>query len=448
MTQQRAATTFPVGSPCASVLPARKNHAVPLLTAYLILLMAIPSALVIGPLGAAGAPAGVFATFLFCWYLLARVHPATPLDTGRQPVRVAVALFACATVAAYISANRTTMVLLEKNGADRGLILLSGWLGITLLTADGIDGEDRLATLLRRIVTGVTAMAALGIVEFATGQNFAEYILIPGLSVHEAASGFMNINGLFRVTSTASQPLELTAVLLMVLPIAVHQARFAPPEAQFRRWLQVALIMLALPTTVSRTTVLGLLGIAVVLLPTWPARERHRAYVLLLIAMILSWLADPQIVGSFGGLLGNVASGTDSSITSRTAAYSAAGPFIAGHPWLGRGFQTFYPQTYFYIDNQYLTSLIETGVVGLLSVVALFATGWFAIRSARRVSVDPRTRDLLLCLAASIVAAAVAFATFDVLSFVIAPGLTFLLLGCTGAAWRLARARPRPGLPG
>ena len=34
----------------------------------------------------------------------------------------------------------------------------------------------------------------------------------------------------------------------------------------------------------------------------------------------------------------------------------------------------------------------------------------------------------------------VEFSTFDVLSFVIAPGLTFLLLGCAGAARRLARA--------
>jgi hypothetical protein len=47
-------------------------------------------------------------------------------------------------------------------------------------------------------------------------------------------------------------------------------------------------------------------------------------------------------------------------------------------------------------------------------------------------------RDLMQSLAAAVAAAAVSFATFDALSFGIASGLTFLVLGCVGAAWRLA----------
>jgi hypothetical protein len=35
----------------------------------------------------------------------------------------------------------------------------------------------------------------------------------------------------------------------------------------------------------------------------------------------------------------------------------------------------------------------------------------------------------------------VCFASFDALSFSIAAGLFFLLLGCVGAAWRLGRAQ-------
>jgi len=426
-------------SPAEGGSPPRRNYVVKLLTCYLILLMAIPSSLVVGPLGAAGAPAGVFAAFLFCWYLLARLHHAVPVDTGRQPIRVAAVLFACATVASYISANRTTLPLVAQNGSDRGLILLSGWLGVVLLAADGIDRADRLAALLRRIVIGATAMSVLGIVEFFTGQDFAKYILIPGLSVHEPVTDLMSIDGLSRVTATTAQPLELTAVLLMCLPLAIHQARFAAPELQFRRWLQVGLIGAVLPMTVSRSALLGILVVGIVLFPTWLKRERTRGYRMVFIAIVLGWLADPGILSSFSGLIGGI--GSDTSISSRTSAYSAAAPYIAQHPWLGQGFQTFYPQTYFFIDNQYLTSLIETGFVGFVAVLALFVTGWLTARSARRMVRDDRTRDLLQCLAASVAAAAVSFSTFDVLSFVVAPGLTFLLLGCVGAAWRLARAQ-------
>lgn len=414
---------------------SRSNAVVTLLTVYLVLLMAIPSSLVVGPLGGAGAPAGVFAVVLLGWYVIAWRHPLLPLDTGRQPIRVAGLAFACVTVAAYVSANRVPMSTLEKNGADRGLIMMAGWMGVLLLTADGIDREERLATLLRRIVIGATAMAAVGIVEFLTGLSFAKYIVIPGLSVHTQVTGLLNVEGLARATSTASQPLELAAVLAICLPIAIHQARFAPPGRRRRRWLQVGIIAIAMPMTVSRSAVLVLLILALVLLPTWTKNYRSVAYRALACALIVAWLAEPSVLGSFGNLFGSI--GTDTSVTSRTAAYSSAGSLVAAHPWFGQGFQTFFPQTYFFIDNQYLTSLIETGIAGALSLIALFGTGWYVARSARRTTCDTRTRDLLQCLAASIAAAAASFATFDALSFVIAPGLTFLMLGCAGAAWRL-----------
>jgi len=227
-------------------------------------------------------------------------------------------------------------------------------------------------------------------------------------------------------------------VLAMSLPLAIHQARFAPAGLRRRRWLQVAVIAGTMPLTLSRSAIFGIAAVVIVLLPTWPRRDRRRAYVLLLAAPALVWLVNPSLLSIFGGLFGQL--GTDASSTSRTAAYSAAAPYITQHPWLGQGFETFFPQTYFFIDNQYLTSLVETGVVGVLALAALLVTGWLAARAARRAAAGGRARDLTQCLAASVAAAAVSFATFDALSFSIASGLCFLLLGCAGAAWRLARA--------
>jgi O-antigen ligase len=412
--------------------------AVALLSWYVLLLIAIPSSLVIGAFGAAGAPAALFAAILLVWFLVARLHPAMPPHAGPQPVRIAAGLFGCSVVAAYVSANRAAMPGLQENGADRALILLCGWLGVLLLAADGIDRADRLATLLRRVVLGVTAMAVLGIVEFFTRQDLAHYISIPGLTMHAQATDLMNRNGLVRVVATAAQPLEFATVLAMTLPLAIHQARFAPAALRRRRWLQVALLGIALPMTVSRTAILGLAVVGVVLIPTWHRRDRRRAYLVTLAMVAAMWLAKPTLLSSFGGLFGHV--GTDQSSKSRTGAYAAAASFIGQHPWFGRGVGTFFPQTYFYIDNQYLTSLVQTGVIGALALAALFVTGWLTARSARLAAADARTRDLAQCLAASIAVAGICFATYDALSFSIASGLSFLLLGCTGAVWRLARA--------
>jgi len=420
--------------------PAARIDAVGLLTGYLFLLMAIPSALVVGSFGAAGAPAALFGAILFCWYVAARQHPAMALDRGQQPVRVAAVLFGCVIIAAYISVSRTAMPSLQVNGANRGVISLAGWLGVLLLAADGIDGMSRLGTLLRRIVIGATAMAVTGIVEFFTRLNFAQYITIPGLSVQPQVTDLLTRDGLVRVMATAGEPLEFSAVLAMSLPLAIHQARFAPPALRKRRWLQVGVIAATMPLSGSRAAIFGLAVTCVVLIPTWSKRDRHRAYLALAAAPGLVWLAEPRLLTDFVGLFSHL--GTDASSQSRTRAYSEAAPFIGQHPWLGAGFGTFFPQTYFFIDNQYLTSLVETGVVGLVALVALFATGWLAARSARLATVDAQTRDLAQCLAASVAVAAVCFVTFDALSFSIAAGLCFLLLGCVGALWRLTRGSP------
>src|SRR5580658_4484857 len=195
--------------------PPRMIDAVTLLSCYAFLLMAIPSSLVVGSFGAAGAPAALLAVGILCWYLVARQHPGLGLDRGRQPVRVAATIFAGAVVAAYISASRHAVPAAQQSAADRGLIVLAGWVGVLALTADGIDRADRLRTLLHRIVVLATALAVLGVIEFCTGVDLTKYIVIPGLSVHEQVTDLVSRNGLVRVTATAAQPLEFDAVLAM-----------------------------------------------------------------------------------------------------------------------------------------------------------------------------------------------------------------------------------------
>jgi hypothetical protein len=247
-------------------------HAVALLTFYIILLMYIPSALVVAPLGGAGSPATMLAAGLMAWYLLLWLHPASVLDRGSQPVRAAALVLTCATIAAYISANLHVLPTLQQNGADRGLILMIGWLGVLALAADGITGWDGLAKLLHRIVIGGTAMAAIGIAQFLTGVNIDSYIAIPGLITKVPFVDLLNRDGINRPSATAAHPLEFAAVLVICLPIALHQARFAAPGARSRRWCQVALIGAALPITISRAAVLGIAVVALTLLPTWPRR--------------------------------------------------------------------------------------------------------------------------------------------------------------------------------
>ncbi len=413
----------------------RRADAVTLLTVYLVLLMAIPAVLVFSPLGAAGGPATVFAGVLFVYYLVTRLRPGLAPARDPQPVRLAMTLYACAILASYVSANQHSLPTLERNGADRGLISLAGWLGVLLIAADGIDSMDRLRTLLRRVVFGATAMAALGMTQFLTGLNAAQYIKIPGLATLEPFSDLLSRDEFNRPAATATHPIEFGAVLAISLPLAIHQARFALPGSRFRRWAQVGLIGLSLPMTVSRSAILGFAVCMIVILPTWPKWHRRAAYLAILVSLLAVWATVHGLSGTILGLFTHFSS--DNSTASRTGAWSAAGVYVAQHPWVGHGFGTFLPQTYFFTDDQYLNTIIETGIIGILALFGLFATGWLTARSARRMTAVPEYRDLAQCLAASVAIAAVGFSTFDALSFPIAAGLTFLVIGCCGALRRL-----------
>jgi polysaccharide biosynthesis protein PslJ len=425
----------------------RSTDAVTLLTNYTFLLMVIPSPLVFSPLGGSGGPDTIFGALLLIVYLVTLAAPPLALSRGRQPIRVAAVIFTCAILGAYVAANRRTLPYLEQNGADRGLILILGWLGIMLVAADGIPSMERLKTLLDRIILGASAMSVLAIAQFFTGLNAANYIKIPGLNAQTFFTDLLTRNQLNRPSATAIDPIELACVLAICLPIAVHRARFAPPGKARRRWFQAALIGIALPMTVSRTGIIAVVVASLVVLPTWPKRDRRIAYVVGLIVVAGMYASIPGLVGTFRGLFGQV--GSDTSSTSRTSAFSSAVPFVSQHPWFGRGFGTFLPATYFFTDDQYLLSLIEIGFVGLLALLGLFLTGWFCARNARRLSTDPETRHLAQCMAAAVAVPVVAFATFDALSFAMAASLTFLMLGCVGALWRLVRTEQSggPGIP-
>lgn len=406
------------------------------LTSYVVVMMAIPSHLVFAPLGAQGGPASVLAVLFMGWYLMIRLHPSFDIGADRQPIRTAAALFLCSILLSFIAANLNPLSGMAQDGIERGIIEALGLVGILLIAADGISSNSRLMALLGRIVIGTSAISAVAIIEFVSGVDFTRYIVIPGLISGSVITDLTVRDGLNRPAATTASPLELVAVLAMVLPLAIHRARFATGSSWRIRWLQVGVIGAGLMVTLSRTAVVSLLIMGTVLLPTWTKAQRRYTYVALVGSIAILYLAQPKILNVFVTIVEQIVTGSNST-QSRTNALSAALPVIAQHPWFGSGFGDFFPQVYFFTDDQYLNSFIASGLAGFLALVVLFMSGWLVARSLRRRSSDPVIRDLAQALAAAIAVSAGCFATFDVLSFASASGMTFLLLGCIAALWRL-----------
>ena len=163
---------------CAPWRPS-PGDAVSVLTVYGVLLFLIPSNLVVGPLGAAGTPAGIMGLLLLIWWANARQVAGLGAARGFQPIRLMVFVFAGAVIASYAAAAVRPAFGAEIRGANRGILGVAGLLGVALVAADGIPSKPRLETLVRRIV-------ALGGGHLLRGHRAVRHRVRPG-AVREVA---------------------------------------------------------------------------------------------------------------------------------------------------------------------------------------------------------------------------------------------------------------------
>lgn len=423
------------------------------------LLFCIPTALVVRPIGAPGTPAnGLALVLLLAWvgFTIGGLNPVR----GWTPVRICAGLLSLSVLVSYASAmawgwyaspdvrqvtdELWTLVpptvdhIKSKmiSAADRGLLSFFGWMGILLMTADGLRSWrdiDRLVTWLCRFGAFV---AAIGMVQFFTGVNVASWISVPGLSPNAELGAVDTRSVLNRVAGTATHPIEFGVVMAALLPLSLHRT--------IHRWgtrgalIPTVLIIVACSMSVSRSGILVAgVGLAVMFLG-WPGRWRLRALMIAPVAVVALRLAVPGLVGTLISLFRNLFN--DNSISGRTGDYGVVLGVYADHPFLGRGLFTFLPRYYRILDNQVLMVMLELGVLGLIALVVLHSTGFFSARRVHRTASTAEHRHLGLALSGSIAGLSVSLFTYDAWGYAMATGLTFLILGMIGAAWRLSVA--------
>jgi O-antigen ligase len=131
---------------------------------------------------------------------------------------------------------------------------------------------------------------------------------------------------------------------------------------------------------------------------------------------------------------------SDPSLATRLEDYQELDDLLGPHPWLGRGPQaiTTYVSrdgTQMILDNQYLLSIAETGVIGLAAMVVVILST--ATAAARRIRDEGGERGVFTAALGATAAFAVMAATFDVLRFSQASALFMIVVG-------VAATRPRP----
>jgi polysaccharide biosynthesis protein PslJ len=413
--------------------------AVTLLSILVGIRLALPSQLVIGPLGGAGAPATLFGLLLLTYWFWHRLHRVAPERAAA--VNAVAIMFGAIAVASQAVASFRPIAADELSLSVLSLLVLASWLAGLLLASDGVTSLERLQVVLARLAIIGSAFAGLGLVQFVTGTAWVDRLSIPGLVVNTPVYAISQRDGFTRPFSTAIHPIEFGSVIAMLLPLTIVFGLLGHQRGgvRWRNWVPAALTILAASLSSSRSTLVGLgLGIAL-LWPVLTGLQRLVGGVATAALGTFVFVTVPGMVGTISGLFGGVVS-VDSSVASRVDSYGVAADFFIRAPILGRGFGTLLPR-YRIFDNQYLLGLVETGVLGFIAMMLLWVVPVVGIARVIRRS-DPGSSQRLLGagLLASCVVGGVELAFFDGFGFPMMPAVWFVLLGLGGAYTRLAAA--------
>ena len=439
-----------VSHPVASLNLVRsvssRTRAVLLLQAFALTLFVFPSDTVVKVIGAGGYVAALVGMFAFAAYLavsLLGFH--NPLQQ-RHPIRIVLCLLWLSVLVSYVLMDRNGLTATELSGSDRLLMQLAVITGVALIAAEFLGSLHDVRRVLRVVCWGGAFSGVVAALQFSINLDISTYLReLPGFSLNLSDVGIGTRNGLNRVSGTAIYPIELGVVAGMLLPLAVYLAIYdTDNRSPRRRWAPVGLIALAIPASVSRSAVISVAVALAVLVVLMPTRQRLVAICTLPFSLAAVFMTTPGLIGTLTSFFG--AGTKDPSVAYRVSDYPVVERFLEQAPWFGRGGWTYQPEDALNIlDNQYLKTAVELGLVGVVALAFFFLVPTIAAFLARRRSTDPELRLLSAALAGAALAAAASSFTFDSLSYPMFTGLYSLVIGLIGVAWRLALAEaPAP----
>jgi putative inorganic carbon (hco3(-)) transporter len=340
----------------------------------------------------------------------------------------------------YAAAMGRGLPPLAHTYADQYIYVNVGLLTMALAVMAVVTTVDGLDTVLRGILLGGATSASFALLQSATGLDLAGYFRLPGLK----ATDFVLVKdlmreGLVRPQGSAGHPLELGVVLTILVPIGIGVIGSARARSD-RTWPWVVctgLVTLGALATVSRSVVLGLTAAVLVMCWRWPVRRLAVTFAGVVVAVLAGWLYQLSIATALASSFAIFSD--DPSIASRSIGWNYIFAHYREFFWFGEGVGT-YPAlgNQPVLDNQYLSLLIEGGIISLAGYAFLLIGALFvALRASRATST--RLAELGGGLSGAIAVVIVNGAILDINGFIQVLTLTWLLLALIAVAAHLAR---------
>jgi hypothetical protein len=332
------------------------------------------------------------------------------------------------------------------------LTFFASFFAIAYIVPSVVRRRSHVDLLARVLVLGGALLAICALWEGQTHYNLFNHLAswIPVLKLdqlpYSLVSDQNDRGGRLRVYGPAQSPIAYGALFVMLLPLAIYMVK---RTGRMLYKVATLLIVLGAFATVSRTAMIMLIVLA---FAYWRFRgaEVKKLWPLLLPMLVVVHIALPGTLGTLkgaflpkGGIVAEQSAGAGTYGSGRIADLGPGLHDAKQHLLLGQGFGTGLtdrsePKVNAPIlDDQWLGTLLETGIVGMVAWIWLFGGFYRRMMSAARE--DETARAWLLAgLAASTLAFAVSLATYDTFSFIQVTILLFFQIGF-GAAVLAAR---------
>lgn len=396
----------------------------------------VPYSLGLTPVSLAWYVGGLL--LLLCWLAGQRIaRPHRPTTLVAMGMLLATLVSSAALMLRGPTGDRST----------RSMQLLTtevGMLAALLLVMVLVRSAADLARVVQGVVVGASVSAMFALVQTATGLQLADLLVLPGLIDQGSAATAAEIvrAGAVRPQGSAGHPLELSAVLTVVFPLALGLtlSRRARGEVSWPWALASTVIGLGAVSTISRSAFVGVAAALLIMSWRWPVRRVVVAGSAAVFAVFAAIVAGVPLVSRLAEVL--VGGTSDGSVGSRTSGLSYALEVLPLHWLTGQGAGTYDVSKQPVLDNSYLTRTVESGLIGLLSFVIFLGGAWcIAFAASRRAVTSPDRGEFELVngILGALSAVVVVALILDVGGFAQISTLIYVLVALAGSAALISR---------
>lgn len=349
----------------------------------------------------------------------------------------------------------TTSIATDQTLADERFVEIGKSFVIFALATLLMRNRDRMMQGLIAFAGAATLLGILTIIQVLTGDFSNEFLGLARIKqAHIYGTVFQP-----RIAGPLGDPNFFAQILLLVLPIVVlFGARTSSRVARFMWFSSAVVTLIAIGLTYSRGAMVAVAAMGLILLKVLHIRWRTTVIVLSALAVALLFLPDSvtkrfltieQILPSRDAPLR-----LDSSFEERKLFMRVAWVMFGANPVMGVGAANYTARYDDYVDltasaarqyedqpdlyyphNLYLEVAAETGLVGLVMLIAILVAAWSASGDAMRSGLDPRLRTTAMAFRIALIGYLVS-GIFLHFAF---PRYFFLLLAFAATLQRLSR---------